>query len=212
MSTSGSCYFLVHLGMFGKIRKAFIPRITLIFFLVLTPLLLSGQDHQEEVDLQKTRRAGLLNYHTSLGLSTSFIPGIGAYTGIFAAPQLDYTASKRLTLHGGLIASEHIPLYTALREDNSSLASFTNLSMFVAASYRISEEFTVYGAGTRSLLSDTNHYLNDFDSMDRLSFGAAYKFGNFTIGASFSTGYSNIRGTGYAPGGPSYMGPAPFIW
>lgn len=128
--------------------------------------------------------------NTSLGTSFYYAPGYGAGTSLFAAPHLDFSATDRLTLHSGFIASHYSPLYRSLREDSQSLASFTNLSMFVAASYRVSRDLVIYGSGMKSLVNPGITEMNSAFSMDDFSIGAAYSIGNFTIGASFHSGSS----------------------
>ncbi len=164
----------------------------------------------ERID-SKEAKISPWNFHTTLGSSFYFAPGYGAGSNVFAAPHLNYSATNRLSFHGGFVASQNFPLYTSLREDAGSLKSFTNLSMFVAASYQVTKDLVVFGTGMRSMIGPGLADPNNSFSMDDLSFGAAYSFGNFTIGASFQSGYSNSYGnTPFNSGRGLY--PSPFYW
>lgn len=185
----------------------------LIFVLILvwigSPIAVQAQD--EETRDVNDAKVSPWSFNTTLGSSFYYAPGYGAGSNIFAAPHLDYSATNRLTFHGGLVASQFMPLYTSLREDEGSLKSFTNLSMFVAASYKVTKDFVVYGTGVKSMINPGLMSPNNNFSMDDLSIGAAYSFGNFTIGASFHSGnYNRFGGSPFNSGRGMY--PSPIYW
>jgi hypothetical protein len=88
-------------------------------------------------------------------------------------------------MHGGMIISNHIPNLLNGTEYNPGLSGYPDMSVFVAASYRVTEKLTLHGSGVKSLemISVDDHI--PFNNFHDLSVGATYNFGNFSIGASF---------------------------
>lgn len=206
-----------------EIRLHYIIAFVLILFCIGSPIAISAQTNDDGMTIQQITdslyveeavnengpKISPWSINTTLGSSIYYAPGYGAGSNIFAAPHLDFSATNRLTFHGGFVASQFMPLYSSLREDEGSLKSFTNLSMFVAASYRVTSDLLVYGSGVKSMINPGLMAPGNNFSMDDLSFGAAYSFGNFTIGASFHSGNTNRFGISpFNPGGGMY--PSPF--
>lgn len=176
----------------------------LIFFLALQVLLLnllaqnSVQQIWDEVDsLEKgaseNDKDGPVNpwtYSTSLGTSFGYSKHTGSFMNMYLAPQLQYAATNRLAFHAGIIASQMMPVAGAYNSElpTSYTSSFSSLSAFVAASYRLTDDLIVFGSGMKSMLNSGMPGFNSNLAFDDISFGAAYSIGNFTIGASFHTG------------------------
>ncbi len=148
---------------------------------------------------------------TSLGTSYGFSKNAGSFMNLYLAPQLQYAATNRLMIHGGFIASHVTPLYNTIASESNSIGSYMGLSAFVAASYRLTEDFVVYGTGMKSMLNTGMPGFNSDLAFDDISFGAAYTIGNFTIGASFHTGQSNRFNRSPINTGPGFY-PSSIYW
>lgn len=151
------------------------------------------------------------NLNTTVGTSVSFMPGYGAGSSFYAAPHLDFTATKRLELHGGFIATYGVPMYNSSDSEFRNMASYANLSAFVAASYRLTDDLVIYGTGMKSMMSMGMPGFNPHLALDDISFGAAYSIGNFTIGASFHTGPTNRHNISPFNTGAGFY-PSPIVW
>ncbi len=149
--------------------------------------------------------------NTSVGTSMAFMPGYGGGSSFFAAPHLDFSATKRLTLHGGMVASYGVPIYNSPDTEFGKIASYANLSAFVAASYRLTNDLVVYGTGMKSMMSSDMPGFNSGSALDDISFGAAYTIGNFTIGASFHSGPTNRYNRSPFNTGSGFY-PSPIFW
>jgi hypothetical protein len=151
------------------------------------------------------------NLNTTVGTSVAFTPGYGAGSSFYAAPHLDFSATKRLTLHGGFVASYGSPIYSSPESEFGKMASYANLSAFVAASYRLTDDLVVYGTGMKSMMSSDMPGFNSGSALDDISFGAAYSIGNFTIGASFHSGPTNKYNRSPFNTGSGFY-PSPIFW
>jgi len=198
--------------------------IVLIMSILISPSVLSGQNN-DEVSLHQyadsiyveesseisPEKISPWNYSTTVGASFSYFPGYGSSTNMFVAPHLDFSATNRLSFHGGMIASQNFPMFNSVGGETGNYQSFTNLSMFVAASYQLSKDFVVYGTGVKRMINPGLTGQNANFAMDDFSIGAAYSFGNFTIGASFHSGNTNpYRSSPFNTGRGMYS--SPFYW
>ena len=142
--------------------------------------------------------------------------GYGSGMALYAAPMYTMPLSDRWSLHGGVIASQYQGFNTfpgSMPGEYFMPRSFTSLSLFAAASYRMSDRLVFHGAGIKRLVSAPDSPFTPYP-MDNLSLGATYKLGdNITIGASIHMNNS-MYGNGYY-GNPmnGYMMPtSPFGW
>ncbi len=129
----------------------------LIMSILIIPAVLSGQNSEDEVSLIQYADSVYLeerpeivhekmspwNFSTTMGSSFSFFPGYGSSTNMFVAPHLDFSATNRLSFHGGVIASQNFPMFNSVGGETGNYQSFINLSMFVAASYQLIKDFVV---------------------------------------------------------------------
>jgi len=156
---------------------------------------------------QEKKKPG--NWNFSVGTSYSFMKGYGSGMSFYTAPTYTLALNERWSLHGGVIASYYQGLNFNQPQEDLWPASFTSLSVFAAASYRMSDRLILHGAGVKQLLTAPVTPFTPYPMGD-LSLGATYKIGdNMTIGASVhmrnSSGYYN------SPFG-STMFPSPFGW
>lgn len=123
--------------------------------------------------------------HTSLGTSYAFSRGFGSSMQVFAAPSVNYAASKRLSFHGGFLATHNMPLMAFQDETAMETPEFSTFSVFLSSSYRLTENLIIHGTALKSLAGlPLEGPYTDYNFHD-LSIGATYNFGNFSIGASF---------------------------
>lgn len=208
-----------------KEKKYIFSIIILILSILIVPKAVFGQDdddglmmHQLSDSLYVVERPVVVNerispwnFSTSVGSSFSYFPGYGAFSNMFMAPHVDFSATNRLSFHGGVIVSQNFPGFNSKGDESGNFQSFTNLSTFVAASYRLTNNFVVYGTGIKSIINPALTVPNANFAMDDFSIGAAYSFGNFTIGASFHSGNTNpYRASPFNPGRGMYN--SPFYW
>lgn len=124
------------------------------------------------------------SFSTSVGTSYTYFPRFGSVMNMYTAPQLNYAATDRLAFHAGVMVGRTMPVTGIINEESPLNAGMTNMSTYVAASYRLTENLVVHGSGTRSLaLVPVNGELQSIQFND-LSIGATYNFGNFSIGAT----------------------------
>ena len=149
------------------------------------------------------------SFHTSLGTSYAFSRGFGSSMQVFTAPALNYAASKRLSFHGGFVATHTMPLMPYQDETSSGIPEFSTFSVFLSSSYQLTDNLVIHGTALKSLagLPIQGPYA-DYNFHD-ISIGATYNFGNFSIGASFHQSdrmmFSSPFGFGSSPfGTPLY--------
>jgi len=144
---------------------------------------LPGNDSLETSRLETP--ASRLDFGMEMGTGISVSPGIGSYSWLYAAPDVSIPLNQRLSVHGGMLLSSAYPALVTRDQNLTGVHSYTSLALFTAASYRVDENFTLYGAGMKSVLSfDSGGELLDTGS-SAFSFGASYRIGkNVTIGAS----------------------------
>ena len=114
-------------------------------------------------------------------------------------------------VHGGFAATYGMPLYILYASESGNMRSYMNLSAFVAASYRLTDDLVVYGTGIKSLAGPFATGFNSELGFDDISLGAAYSIGNFTIGASFHSGPSKRFNRSPFNTGPGFY-PSPIYW
>jgi hypothetical protein len=148
-------------------------------------------------------------FNVSLGTSYSYMKGVGSGMAFFAAPTYTLPLTDRWSLHGGIVATQYQGLNPTLSQENFYPSSFSSMSVFVAASYRMNERLVVHGTGVKQLVSAPVTPFTPYP-MDNLSLGATYKLGdNFSIGATvhLNKGYGS-----YATPMNGYMFQPPFGW
>lgn len=124
-----------------------------------------------------------------MGSNFTFSPGFGNATGFFVAPMLNVPLNSRLSLQGGIIASNTYLNYMRLDDGPGSFKSYNDLSIFGSASYLLSENLVVYGTGTKRL-TELPHAPYPFmpSSANSFTIGTNWRLGkNISIGASFTT-------------------------
>jgi len=156
---------------------------------------------------QEETKPGHWNF--SVGTSYSYMKGYGSGMMFYTAPTYTLALNDRWSLHGGVIASYYQGLNFNQPEEDLWPASFSSLSVFAAASYRMTDRLILHGAGVKQLITTPVSPYTPYPMGD-LSLGATYKIGdNMTIGASVhmrnSSGYYN------SPFG-STLFPSPFGW
>lgn len=149
------------------------------------------------------------HYSTILGTACGFIPGIGSASHIYAAPQLDYRHSDRLSLQGGMMFMQSVSTLPVLNTEFNSSSSYSMFSVYISASYQVTENLSVHGTGIKGLINpfSSDELVNS--GYNDLSFGATYSFGNFSIGATIHT--SDMGGF-YGPFHSSGIYGSPLIW
>ena len=147
-------------------------------------LVLTEKINGHSPDVQRFR------FNARTGTSFAYFPGYGSASNFYVAPGMDLSATSRLTFHAGFMASQGIPYNMRFNPEIQEFGTWTSLSAYVAASYRLTDNLLIYGSGMRSLVSPgMQGFFNP--GLDDLSIGASYKIGNFTIGASFHQGQRN---------------------
>lgn len=165
----------------------------------------SGSDIPAEM-----QRSGPWSFSTTIGTSFSFFPRFGAAMNMYTAPQMNFAATDRLAFHAGVLVGRTLPVTGVLNEESPLNSGMTNMSTYVAASYRLTENLVVHGSGTRSLaLVPLNGELQSMQFND-LSIGATYKFGNFSIGASIHRSDSPFYSSPFGGSNPMYG--SPLFW
>jgi len=147
----------------------------------------------------------------SMGTSYSWMQGYGSVMGYSIMPTYTYPLSSKWALHGGLIASTYYGLnQIPVGEGIYGNPSMSSLALFGAASYKMTDRLVLHGAGVKQLLSMPGQAMPSY-SVDNLSLGATYHFGNnFSIGASVH--FRNGPSYGSFYGGPHYGSFSPFGW
>ena len=111
-------------------------------------------DKAEESGLDKERKG---SWNFSVGTSFSYMKGYGSGMGFYVAPTYTLPLNDRWSLHGGVIASQYqsfnSTMPTGVPGEYFMPSSFTSLSVFAAASYRMSDRLVLHGAGMKRLAS-----------------------------------------------------------
>jgi hypothetical protein len=170
-------------------------------------------DEAEVPGLEKERK-GTWNF--SVGTSFSYMKGYGSGMGFYAAPTYTMPLNDKWSLHGGVIASQYQSFNSTMPGgmpgEYFMPSSYTSLSLFAAASYRMNDRLVLHGAGMKRLASAPASPFTPYP-MDNLSLGATYKLGdNITIGASINMSNSRYghRYYGNPMGGNMMMPTSPF--
>lgn len=119
-----------------------------------------------------------------LGTSYMFAPHFGSAMNMFFAPEATFSATNRLAFHGGLLVSHTLPLSSNIIGEEFNNQGFNSMSVYMSASYRLTESLTIHGTGVKSLAVFPYQSGNSIRNFQDLSVGASYSIGNFTIGAS----------------------------
>lgn len=165
------------------------------------------QPEKEEPALDK-KIPGQWNF--SVGTSYSYIKGYGSGMMFYTAPSYILPLNNRWTLHGGFIASQYVGLNHLAPAESLLPGSFSSLSVYAAATYRMTDRLVLHGAGMKQLLKAPITPYTPYP-MDDLSLGASYKIGNnFTIGASVHM--RNTSGYYHTPTFGSPFFPSTFGW
>jgi hypothetical protein len=157
--------------------------------------------------------AGYWNLETGAWFST--VRGVGSGVGFYAAPTYTLPLNSNWSLHGGIMATRYTGLSTPVGGDLGANTGYTGLSVFAAASYRMTDKLVLHGAGVKQLTPGPPSLMSPYSS-DNLSLGATYRLGdNLTIGASIHMqnhqGYPYGSPYGAFPQG-GFPGSSPFGW
>ncbi|MDA3821055.1 MAG: hypothetical protein PF450_00380 [Bacteroidales bacterium] len=147
------------------------------------------------------------SHSATVGTSYSFAPGYGSAMNMYAAPHANFSASDRLSFQGGFLASYTAPMTSYSDSEIGYSQGFSNMSVFVAASYRVTENLIIHGTGVKSLMVFPGDLENTNYNFDDLSIGATYNFGNFSIGASFHRPQRSFVGNPFGFGNSMYGSP-----
>jgi hypothetical protein len=160
-------------------------RIFTVFVLVaLFSSLANSQEvkYRDRSDTNKIRNV-ILKPAISYSVGSSFIaiPHHGSVTGFTFSPFVSLPLSKRLSVEGGIIAGRYFSSLKPFTGEGILYGSFTDLSVFGSASYRVGPRLTLYGAGIRQVAGTS-----PFFSLPKSSYtlGSVYKLGDFSIGIS----------------------------
>ncbi|MEX0986868.1 MAG: hypothetical protein WD052_05270 [Bacteroidales bacterium] len=149
-------------------------------------------------------------FNTTVGTSLAYYPAFGSATNMFVAPHATYAAGNRLSFHGGIMASHTIPAFEQYNSEMSVPSGITSMSVFVSASYRISENLVVHGTGIKDMAMFPLDQERSNMNFQDLSLGATYNFGNFSIGASIHRSDHSRFSSPFGYGNNMYY--SPFYW
>jgi len=140
------------------------------------------EEPKAELPQPPEEKPGQWNF--SVGTSYSYMKGYGSGMMFYTAPSYTLAVSDRWALHGGVVAGHYVGLNYLAPAESLLPGSFSSLSVFAAATYRMTDRLVLHGAGIKQLVSGPVTPFTPYP-MDDLSVGASYKIGNnFTIGAS----------------------------
>ncbi len=131
----------------------------------------SSLDEAEVSGLDKERKG---SWNFSVGTSFSYMKGYGSGMGFYAAPTYTMPLNDKWALHGGIIASQYQSFNSTMPGGTPEYmmpSSFTSLSLFVAASYKMNDRLILHGSGYKRLMSAPESPLTPYP-MDNLSLGA----------------------------------------
>jgi hypothetical protein len=160
--------------------------ISLIFVLIL---IFSNQGFSQQNNYRDTLTEDISqkvifkpSLHYSFGSSVMVVPHLGTVTGFTFSPFLSVPLSSRLSVNGGIIAGRYYSSFWNSNPEEAMYRSFNELSVYGSASYQISPQLTLYGAGIKSLTETSPFY-----SIPKSSYtiGSTYNFGSFSIGVAF---------------------------
>jgi hypothetical protein len=153
----------------------------------------------EESGQEESGDPRVKNWNLEVGTGFGWSKGLGSGMGFYMAPSYTLPLNQKWALHGGLIANTYTGLGLPGNSEWQAYPTISSLSVFGAASYRLSERLVLHGAGVKQLLSTAPPPLATY-SPDRLSLGATYHLGdNVSIGASLHM----LRGNSYGYGSPN---------
>jgi hypothetical protein len=147
------------------------------------------------------------SFNTTLGTSFSYAPQFGSAMNMFVAPHADFLASRRLTFHTGVMASHIAPVAYQTNSELPLSKGLNNMSVFVAASYQLTENLIIHGTGVKSLMLYPGDIENSNFNFQDYSVGATYNFGNFSIGASIHSSQNLNFGSPIGFGNNMYGSP-----
>lgn len=202
-----------------KMKKFFITFILFSFVSVL----IYGQEYksnsifpQNTDPISTGEKIKRLQFNTNIGSNFFYAGDFGSGSEFFAAPEMSYGLTPKLSLHGGMMFS-----YTSFfgfpnetESGNQNYLAYPGISLYGSASYQFSEKLSFYGIGIRHMSAFFPFEENDFNKPVNYSFrfGSNYKLGkNVTIGASIQV---RDRSSYFSPfSGPSREGYySPFYW
>ncbi len=165
------------------------------------------EDPEKEAMEGETKWPGQWSF--SAGTSYSYMKGYGSGMMFYTAPSYILPLNDRWALHGGVIVGHYTGMNHLAPAESLMPSSFSSLSVFAAATYRMNDRLVLHGAGVKQLVQGPITPFTPYP-MDDLSLGASYKIGNnLTIGASVhmrnSNAYYNVPAFG-SPFFPSTIG------
>ena len=183
-----------------------------------TQAVIDEESSMDEAELQGADKERKGHWNFSVGTSFSYMKGYGSGMGFYAAPTFTMPLNDKWSLHGGVIASQYQSFNSTMPGgvpgEYMMPSSFTSLSLFAAASYKMNDRLVFHGAGYKRLVSEPESIFTPYP-MDNLSLGATYKLGdNITIGASIQMNNGRYGNTlvGRPMGGGFMMPSSPFGW
>jgi len=139
-----------------------------------------GQFHGNPEVLNPALKKKSLQLHYNLGSSFTFIPRFGSVTGFYVSPYIRYPVSPKLSVDAGLVAGQFYTEGKFFNPENVKNNSFSALSVYGSASYRLNQRLTLYGAGIKQLPGTFPLYHLPANSF---TLGSTLDFGSFSIGA-----------------------------
>jgi hypothetical protein len=147
------------------------------------------------------------SFNTTVGTSFGYSPLFGSAMNLYAAPHARYKANDRLSFHGGILVSQTLPLLTDPTGELPGMRNMMNISAFVSASYHLTENLVLHGAGVRSIAHFPMDNSRSSPNYQDMSVGATYHFGNFSIGASFHKSNHSLYRSPFGYGNSFYGSP-----
>ena len=143
--------------MFGlKCNISFIIVLVSLFSVQAFSQQVNYSDSLAEYNSQKVILKPSLNY--SVGSSFMVIPHFGTITGFTVSPSISIPLSQKWSVEGGIIAGRYYPAFRNFNPEGDMNGAFNALSVYGSASYHISSQLTLYGAGIKQLTGTSPFY------------------------------------------------------
>lgn len=207
-----SRYFYVVLIIY----KAMSAKKGRIYIIVILVSLFSIQAHSQfktvddstnTIMLKADKLKPSLNY--SVGTFFLYAPHVGSLSGFTFSPHYTLPINQRLSVEAGIIAGRYNSMFSGFRSEGFKYGSFNDISVYGAASYRVTPQLTLYGTGIKQVAGTTPFFMLPKSSY---TIGSTYKFGGFSIGASLQMSKWDNLGPGTMYGSPGYYSsPYPYL-
>jgi hypothetical protein len=162
-------------------RCKYIIRLTIVLFSLFSLQAFSQQNnYRDSLAMYNSQKAILKpQLHYSLGSTFMIVPHFGSVAGVTMSPFLSVPLSPKLSVDGGIIAGRY-SAFGNFNNEGMKTGEFNSLSVFGSASYNVSSQFTLYGAGIKQLTGPSPFLLPKSSYM----IGSSYNFGSFSIGVT----------------------------